>query len=604
MSPKLANIGVAEDERVVPEALEAFAASGHAVFKFVTRAVAELDEIQQLVDAFYLTPGLRHAGGHHRGGPHRDDLRACRRHRRSQVAFHAEAACLRVRGRPRPLTSPRFVPPAQPVEARKKHDHGSRAVPGYGVSRPSRFSQTGLTSTTSGALAETEWTANMTSGAPRLAVVLASGELDSSPGAYRLGPISVLPEGTALEAVIEGLRALGGSGSRAGLAPEDRAAPLCCGVLNVAGDHRDARISGRATKDFVRSDAVTQLGHDGWSVVTGIAGQLLTRADACAVRSAAGMVTYGELWARAARVAAVVFGAASAGGELRVAIGLAPGAGWVACLLGIWRAGAVAVPVNLDHPPARLRLLADTADLLIHAVGDVPGWWADGKPAAAFPESGADVLPAPNLGIALGAGIACILHTSGSTGVPKPVALGHGALARRIAGFAVLYRITAADRIAQLAASSIDVAMWETLLSLTAGGTLCIPQGRQRVPGVGLVRWLAREQVTVATMTPTMLAALPERTLPDLRLLVVGGEAMDPARFRCWIDRHQVANAYGPTEATTSGRTACAGWTTDRTTPCARPACRTSSVTSPPRRATLPRSRRRSTPATPTVCIQ
>lgn len=39
-------------------------------------------------------------------------------------------------------------------------------------------------------------------------------------------------------------------------------------------------------------------------------------------------------------------------------------------------------------------------------------------------------------------------------------------------------------------------------------------------------------------------------TLPELRLLVVGGEALAPARFRHWIDRHQVANAYGPTEAT------------------------------------------------------
>lgn len=307
---------------------------------------------------------------------------------------------------------------------------------------------------------------------------------------------------------------------------------------------------GMATSNVGPSEAVTRLRHDGWAVLPGIAGQVRARSDACAVRSAAEKVTYGDLWARAGRVAAVV-SAASGGGELRVAIGLVPGSDWVACLLGIWRAGAVAVPVNLDHPTARLRLLADSADLLVHAAGDVPGWWADGKPAAALPEPGAAGLPAPELGIVLGAGTtACILHTSGSTGVPKPVVLGHGGLARRIADFAALYRITAADRIAQLAAASVDVVLWETLLALAAGGTLCIPQGRQRVPGIGLVRWLAREQVTVATMTPTMLAALPEQTMPDLRLLVVGGEALDPARFRYWIDRHQVANAYGPTEAT------------------------------------------------------
>ncbi|GGS93394.1 7-carboxy-7-deazaguanine synthase QueE [Streptomyces chromofuscus] len=56
VSPKLANSGVAEAKRIVPAALEAFASSGRAVFKFVTRSVAELDEIQQLVDDYGLAP--------------------------------------------------------------------------------------------------------------------------------------------------------------------------------------------------------------------------------------------------------------------------------------------------------------------------------------------------------------------------------------------------------------------------------------------------------------------------------------------------------------------------------------------------------------------
>ncbi|MFJ8752172.1 7-carboxy-7-deazaguanine synthase QueE [Streptomyces sp. NPDC102441] len=56
VSPKLANSGVAEDKRVIPTALEVFASSGRAVFKFVTRTVAELDEIQQLVDRHHLAP--------------------------------------------------------------------------------------------------------------------------------------------------------------------------------------------------------------------------------------------------------------------------------------------------------------------------------------------------------------------------------------------------------------------------------------------------------------------------------------------------------------------------------------------------------------------
>lgn len=56
VSPKLANSAVAADKRIVPAALEAFATSGRAVFKFVTRAVGELDEISALVNRYGLGP--------------------------------------------------------------------------------------------------------------------------------------------------------------------------------------------------------------------------------------------------------------------------------------------------------------------------------------------------------------------------------------------------------------------------------------------------------------------------------------------------------------------------------------------------------------------
>jgi 7-carboxy-7-deazaguanine synthase len=56
VSPKLANSGVAEGQRIVPKALEAFVASGRAVFKFVARAVEELDEISVVADRFGLSP--------------------------------------------------------------------------------------------------------------------------------------------------------------------------------------------------------------------------------------------------------------------------------------------------------------------------------------------------------------------------------------------------------------------------------------------------------------------------------------------------------------------------------------------------------------------
>ncbi|WP_028649030.1 7-carboxy-7-deazaguanine synthase QueE [Nocardiopsis sp. CNT312] len=56
VSPKLANSGVAESKRLAPTALVAFAASGRAVFKFVARTEADLEEIAGLADRYGLAP--------------------------------------------------------------------------------------------------------------------------------------------------------------------------------------------------------------------------------------------------------------------------------------------------------------------------------------------------------------------------------------------------------------------------------------------------------------------------------------------------------------------------------------------------------------------
>ncbi|GAB3501994.1 AMP-binding protein [Amycolatopsis cihanbeyliensis] len=145
---------------------------------------------------------------------------------------------------------------------------------------------------------------------------------------------------------------------------------------------------------------------------------------------------------------------------------------------------------------------------------------------------------------------ACVLHTSGTSGVPKPVVLEHDGLAHRIASLRAIYEIGPADKIAQLAAPSVDVILWETLLAFAAGAQLAIPAGSCRTPGPALARWLAEHDITVMSCTPTMLAALPQVDLPALRLIVLGGERLDATRHAFWIKRHQVANAYGPAEAT------------------------------------------------------
>jgi organic radical activating enzyme len=56
VSPKLASSGMPAERRIVPAALEALAASGAAVFKFVVCSPADLVEVDELVDRFGLAP--------------------------------------------------------------------------------------------------------------------------------------------------------------------------------------------------------------------------------------------------------------------------------------------------------------------------------------------------------------------------------------------------------------------------------------------------------------------------------------------------------------------------------------------------------------------
>lgn len=56
VSPKLSGSGLPEGRRLIPEALQAFAASGKALFKFVVTTAEELEEVAELEASYGLAP--------------------------------------------------------------------------------------------------------------------------------------------------------------------------------------------------------------------------------------------------------------------------------------------------------------------------------------------------------------------------------------------------------------------------------------------------------------------------------------------------------------------------------------------------------------------
>ncbi|MEV0189675.1 condensation domain-containing protein [Kitasatospora purpeofusca] len=238
-----------------------------------------------------------------------------------------------------------------------------------------------------------------------------------------------------------------------------------------------------------------------------------------------------------------------------VATVLPRGVDSVVALLACLRLGAVYAPLSAEDPQARLALLLERlAPALVLATR---------QSALALP---ADTVPAlldgPAFPVARPAavleGAAYVIHTSGSTGVPKPVLVGRTALARYLTAVTARYGLGPADRVLLFARPSFDVALEEVLPSLVAGAALVLPQ-REVPTGPELVAVLAARGVTVANLPTSYALAVREDLREALadgrwapRLLVLGGERL-PARALRGLTGGTgvtVLNAYGVTEAT------------------------------------------------------
>ena len=112
---------------------------------------------------------------------------------------------------------------------------------------------------------------------------------------------------------------------------------------------------------------------------------------------------------------------------------------------------------------------------------------------------------------------------------------------------------------AQFASLNYDASVWEVMVALTAGATLCLLPPDVPAAGAELSRWLRDSEITTILLPPSVLATLPDEPLPRLRLLISGGEKCPRWLARQWSAGRRFVNAYGPTEVTVIVRHACGG---------------------------------------------
>jgi amino acid adenylation domain-containing protein len=306
-----------------------------------------------------------------------------------------------------------------------------------------------------------------------------------------------------------------------------------------------------------------------------------SRGDAPALIDGDRSLSYGELEARAGRLAGLLAELGVARGD-RVGIYLDKSIEAIVAVYGVLRAGASYVPLDPQAPPKRLGYVLADADIRVLLTGAEKEDLWEPLVAADAPLESLVVLnaasgPSPPKGVRLltssdiadahhsarsltaatDQDLAYVLYTSGSTGTPKGVMLSHRNCLAFVEWAVAEFAVSAEDRLSNHAPLHFDLSTFDLFAAAHAGASLVlIPPETSVFPGA-LRRAIGDSEITIWYSVPSILTMLAVRgglavgDLPRLRCMLFAGEVF-PTRFlrqlMSLLPHVRFANLYGPTE--------------------------------------------------------
>ena len=273
-------------------------------------------------------------------------------------------------------------------------------------------------------------------------------------------------------------------------------------------------------------------------------------------------LTYAELNRRADLLAGCRPRGVKAGG--RVGILIDRSLDMLVALLAVMKAGHAYVPLDPEHPPARLALILGEArtGVLLSNRDEAAALLPEGALLVRLDREAAAIAARPATPPEVrvrGEDLAYVIFTSGSTGTPKGVEIPHRAVVNLLLAMAAEPGLTARDTLLAVTTIAFDIAALELFGPLIVGGQVEIAAREEAADGFALLGRLELCGASVIQATPSLWQMLLDagfRPAPGMKLLC-GGETLTRALAdRLLEGGGELWNMYGPTETTIWSSTA------------------------------------------------
>ncbi|MBI3898661.1 MAG: amino acid adenylation domain-containing protein [Gammaproteobacteria bacterium] len=294
-------------------------------------------------------------------------------------------------------------------------------------------------------------------------------------------------------------------------------------------------------------------------------GEFVARARAApqtpAIFSPTRTMTYGELLGESVAVADWLM-RHGLRADRPVAVLMRKGWEQLVAVYGVLLAGGAYLPIDADLPARRqqeLLRLGGIAQLLTQP-GVVPVAIAAGCDVLEIDGSRRGEFDTAHRRSLEGAldGLAYVIFTSGTTGVPKGVMIEHRAAMNTIEQVNRLLGVSAQDRVLSVSSLSFDLSVYDSFGPLAAGGALVLPDARKAHDPFHWCALIAQSRVTLWNSTPQLMRMLIDsfhddgREMTALRAVLLSGDFIPldlPQRIRARYSDATLIALGGATEA-------------------------------------------------------